>query len=228
MSERIEEIKRTAEKMNQYGLVDSDVYQDDVEYLLKCIEGLEAAKEVEIEHHTQTCLDYQSEVEGLRKELEEAQQTIKELQAGNKAACESRELAYRSARKETIVSNQHFAKAYELADQLAEAQSQIAVKNEELKTAYNALEKLQEEFKQLDTGAAEDYQKLVEAQQTIAKLHEIVEEGRNALNSIIEGEWEETMDDQFLEVWTTRRINPPAIADEALFCMARELEALGE
>lgn len=46
-------------------------------------------------------------------------------------------------------------------------------------------------------------------------------------NGITNGEWSETIDDQFLEVWTTRRINPSRIADEALLEISRELEALG-
>lgn len=40
--------------------------------------------------------------------LGQAQNTIKELQEGNKSACESRELAYRARNEAIITSNQHY------------------------------------------------------------------------------------------------------------------------
>ncbi|WP_274483839.1 hypothetical protein [Paenibacillus polymyxa] len=61
-----------------------------------------------------------------------------------------------------------------------------------------------------------------------SKLRKALEVATDALNGIINGEWSETIDDQFLEVWTTRRINPSQIADEALLAIGQELEALGE
>lgn len=60
------------------------------------------------------------------------------------------------------------------------------------------------------------------------KLRKVLEVATDALNGILNGEWSETLDDQFLEVFTTRRINPSQIADEALLEINRELEALGE
>ncbi|WDM24266.1 hypothetical protein J4I02_03070 [Paenibacillus polymyxa] len=59
-------------------------------------------------------------------------------------------------------------------------------------------------------------------------MRKALEVATDALNGIINGEWSETIDDQFLEVWTTRRINPSQIADEALLAIGQELEALGE
>ncbi|MDP9676246.1 hypothetical protein J2W97_002241 [Paenibacillus jamilae] len=60
-----------------------------------------------------------------------------------------------------------------------------------------------------------------------SKLRKALETATDALNVITNGEWSETIDDEFLEVWTTRRINPSGIADEALFAIGQELEALG-
>ena len=57
-----------------------------------------------------------------------------------------------------------------------------------------------------------------------SKLRKALETATDALNGIINGEWSETIDDQFLEVFTTRRINPSRIANEALFVIKRELE----
>ncbi|MGG4219601.1 hypothetical protein ABEW32_15435 [Paenibacillus jamilae] len=54
------------------------------------------------------------------------QQQVKELQEGNKAACESREAAVRSMRETCVTSNQHYAKVVDLVDQLAEKDRTIA------------------------------------------------------------------------------------------------------
>ncbi|OMF50855.1 hypothetical protein [Paenibacillus peoriae] len=70
-------------------------------------------------------------------------------------------------------------------------------------------------------------EQLAERDRTIARQSAALETATVALNGIINGEWSETIDDQFLEVWTTRRINPSRIADEALLEISRELEALG-
>ncbi|CAM4274352.1 hypothetical protein [Paenibacillus xylanexedens] len=48
------------------------------------------------------------------------------------------------------------------------------------------------------------------------RLRKELEEARYALNAISMGEWACTFDEQGLEVWTTRRINPGRIAREAL------------
>ncbi|MEH7609350.1 hypothetical protein [Priestia megaterium] len=199
LQKELEEAQRLAEER----LLSEQDWEDEYHAMKRRYEELDSASLETSELYGECAKD----LIATRKELEEAQRQAAEWET--------------TARTEYKIHN-------EVQDKLAEAQRQATVKNEELVTAYDALEKLQEEFNQLDKGAADDFQKLIEAQQTITKLHEIVEEGRNALNSIIEGEWEETMDEQFLEVWTTRRINPPAIADEALFCMARQLEELGE
>ncbi|MEK3849893.1 MULTISPECIES: hypothetical protein [Paenibacillus] len=71
-------------------------------------------------------------------------------------------------------------------------------------------------------------QQLAERDRAIARQSAALETATDALNSIINGEWSETIDDQFLEVWTTRRINPSQIADEALLAIGQELDALGE
>ncbi|KAF6564501.1 hypothetical protein G9G63_10180 [Paenibacillus sp. EKM202P] len=52
--------------------------------------------------------------------VDSLQQQVKELQEGNKAACESREIAVKSMRETCITSNMHYAKVVELVDQLAE------------------------------------------------------------------------------------------------------------
>ncbi|KOS02987.1 hypothetical protein AM598_09220 [Paenibacillus polymyxa] len=72
------------------------------------------------------------------------------------------------------------------------------------------------------------HDQIVERDRTIARQSAALETATDALNGILNGEWSETIDDQFLEVFTTRRINPSRIADEALFAIGRELEALGE
>ncbi|MNM07325.1 hypothetical protein D3C81_173650 [compost metagenome] len=64
---------------------------------------------------------------------------------------------------------------HKLLAALEEAQQQLTGKNEEIETAYDALDKLQKEFDQLDKGAADDYQRLAEAQQTIARQREALE-----------------------------------------------------
>ena len=76
--------------------------------------------------------------------------------------------------------------------------------------------------------AAERGKQLAERDRTIARQSAALETATDALNSIVNGEWSETIDDQFLEVWTTRRINPSQIADEALLAIGQELDALGE
>lgn len=48
------------------------------------------------------------------------------------------------------------------------------------------------------------------------RLRKQLEAAIYALNYIQMGEWERTHDFQDLEVWTTRRINPPEIVREAL------------
>ncbi|WPQ59588.1 hypothetical protein [Paenibacillus polymyxa] len=68
---------------------------------------------------------------------------------------------------------------------------------------------------------------MAERDRTIARQSAALETATDALNGILNGEWSETIDDQFLEVWTTRRINPSRIADEALFAIGQELETLG-
>lgn len=64
---------------------------------------------------------------------------------------------------------------------------------------------------------------IAKAPEYIAYLLEENERLRNdlkkadyGLSSILLGEWVCTYDEQGLEVWTTRRINPPQIANEAL------------
>ncbi|MMZ51413.1 hypothetical protein D1872_131510 [compost metagenome] len=87
------------------------------------------------------------------------------------------------------------------------------------------------EFPQkVDVSALVDsiQQQLAERDRTIARQSAALETATDALNGILNGEWSETIDDQFLEVFTTRRVNPPQIADEALFAIGQELEALGE
>ncbi|PZT52017.1 hypothetical protein DN757_29685 [Paenibacillus silvae] len=57
---------------------------------------------------------------------------------------------------------------------------------------------------------------LEEAQAEVERLTKELERAHYALNAIQMGEWSCTYDEQGLEVWTTRRINPGRIASEAL------------
>ncbi|AIQ68694.1 hypothetical protein [Paenibacillus graminis] len=72
-------------------------------------------------------------VDDLLAALEEAQQQIKELQEGNRSACESRDMAYRSRDEAIVTSNQHYKQAFFLNEGLAEAQQTIARQREILK-----------------------------------------------------------------------------------------------
>ncbi|CAH1055951.1 hypothetical protein [Paenibacillus pseudetheri] len=56
--------------------------------------------------------------------LEESQ--IKELQEGNRSACESRDMAFRSRDEAIVISNQHYKQAFFLNEVLIEAQQTIA------------------------------------------------------------------------------------------------------
>ncbi|WP_318626911.1 hypothetical protein [Paenibacillus polymyxa] len=104
-----------------------------------------------------------------------------------------------------------------------------------LEAAYTQIDSLQQQVNGLNEEslanfqtAAERGKQIAERDRTIARQSAALETATDALNSIINGEWSETIDDQFLEVFTTRRINPPQIADEALLAIGQELEALGE
>ncbi|KYG95711.1 hypothetical protein ABEW24_23975 [Paenibacillus jamilae] len=81
--------------------------------------------------------------------------------------------------------------------------------------------------RELSDMSARLHKESAERDRTIARQSAALETATDALNGIKNGEWVETIDDQFLEVWTTRRINPSRIADEALLEISRELEALG-
>jgi len=65
-------------------------------------------------------------VHDLLAALEESQQQIKELQEGNRSACESRDMAYRSRDEAIVTSNQHYKQAFFLNEGLIEAQQTIA------------------------------------------------------------------------------------------------------
>ena len=83
-----EEIKQALAdlKLGHWHKADFDAKAPEyIAYLLATVEGLEASKEIEIECHVQSCLDYQSQLqtlneenERLRKELEEVRQSSTE------------------------------------------------------------------------------------------------------------------------------------------------------
>ncbi|WHX37387.1 hypothetical protein QNH38_08070 [Paenibacillus polymyxa] len=75
------------------------------------------------------------EVSDLLALVDSLQQQVKELQEGNKAACESREIAVKSMRETCITSNVHYAKVVELVDQLAERNRTIARLSADLDTS---------------------------------------------------------------------------------------------
>ncbi|WP_025719024.1 hypothetical protein [Paenibacillus polymyxa] len=108
-----------------------------------------------------------------RDERDALQQQVKELEAGNRAACESREVAVRKAREACVTSNQHFAKVVELVDQLAERGRTIADLMEELECfrAKAAPESL--------GYGAKWKQKAMKAREERNKLHEALEEIAN-------------------------------------------------
>jgi hypothetical protein len=56
------------------------------------------------------------------------------------------------------------------------------------------------------------------------RLRKELEEAHDALHKIAAGEWEESMDNQFNDVFTTRTINPAQIANEALAALGQEGE----
>ncbi|PWW37363.1 MULTISPECIES: hypothetical protein [Paenibacillus] len=58
----------------------------------------------------------------------------------------------------------------------------------------------------------------------LLKAKRALERANYALNAISMGEWACTFDEQELEVWTTRRINPGRIAREALALVGQEGE----
>lgn len=83
VSEEVMGVRQTPEGMPI--TVDGDYVIDDVlalvDRLRKEVEGLEASKEIEIECHVQSCLDYQAQIQALndeqdllRRELEESRQ----------------------------------------------------------------------------------------------------------------------------------------------------------
>ncbi|QKS60390.1 hypothetical protein HUB98_26345 [Paenibacillus barcinonensis] len=65
---------------------------------------------------------------------------------------------------------------------------------------------------------------LEEAYEENERLRKELEEARDALHKIADGEWEESMDSQFNDVFTTRTINPTQIANEALAALGQEGE----
>ncbi|WP_405113669.1 hypothetical protein MHH28_07805 [Paenibacillus sp. FSL K6-1217] len=69
-----------------------------------------------------------------------------------------------------------WAKRSMLERDIKEFKCQLIGKTEEVEAAYDGIDKLRGEYDKLDRGAAEDYQKLVEAQQTIARQREALEE----------------------------------------------------
>jgi hypothetical protein len=73
-----------------------------------------------------------SDVKTARAALEESQQQIKELQEGNRSACESRDMAYRSRDETIVTSNQHYKQAFLLNEGLIEAQQTITRQREAL------------------------------------------------------------------------------------------------
>ncbi|QYK62609.1 hypothetical protein [Paenibacillus sp. S25] len=90
------------------------------------------------------------------------------------------------------------------------------------------VDSLQQQLAEKDEAIQLGVDMLDERDRTIARQSAALETATDALNGILNGEWSETIDDHFLEVFTTRRVNPPQIANEALFAIGRELEALGE
>ncbi|MGG1651373.1 hypothetical protein [Paenibacillus sp. NRS-1780] len=69
--------------------------------------------------------------------IDSLQQQVKELQEGNRSAVESREIAVRKARETSVTSNQHYAMAFELREQLAERDrtiEQLETVRDQLKT----------------------------------------------------------------------------------------------
>ncbi|WP_348624664.1 hypothetical protein ABFT51_07450 [Paenibacillus peoriae] len=90
--------------------------------------------------------------------VDSLQQQVKELQEGNKAACESREIAVKSMRETCITSNMHYAKVVELVDQLAERDRTIAWLSADLDSSVSS---------QIDmTDKAYRYQKALEEAKT--------------------------------------------------------------
>jgi len=65
---------------------------------------------------------------------------------------------------------------------------------------------------------------VVELHKEALRLRKELEEAHDALHKIADGEWEESMDGQFNDVFTTRTINPAQIANEALALVGQEGE----
>ncbi|WP_339194648.1 hypothetical protein MKY95_23300 [Paenibacillus sp. FSL P4-0176] len=73
-------------------------------------------------------------------------------------------------------------------------------------------------------AAWDDYEREDTENAELLRLRKELEEAHYALNAISMGEWACTFDEQGLEVWTTRRINPGRIAREALALVGQEGE----
>lgn len=68
---------------------------------------------------------------------------------------------------------------------------------------------------------------LKDAQIEKVSLRRAVDKYEYALNALHMGNWESTLDESGLEVWTTKRINPPRIAYEALTYFSGGAKKLG-
>lgn len=101
--------------------------------------------------------------------VDSLQQQVKELQEGNKAACESRENAVKSMRETCITSNMHYAKVVELVDQLAERDRTIAQLQEMDRLHTSGAKQLVQDLRTLRVGRDKLQEALDQVQQQIAE-----------------------------------------------------------
>ncbi|OMF17212.1 hypothetical protein BK131_04405 [Paenibacillus amylolyticus] len=79
-----EEIKQAlaALKLGHWHKADFDAKAPEyIAYLLACVEGLEASKEIEIENHAQSCFDYQDQIQVLKDERDRLRKELEEKDA---------------------------------------------------------------------------------------------------------------------------------------------------